>query len=328
MKKLIVFILVAVSVSACKAQYRNNGNDQYYDGYSSNAFADDLTDWHLDSRIRISNGIANGRITNFEANRLYNELERIERKEYFYQEDGNFSAWEQDEIWDDVIDFNRNLGIQLTDFDRVRFGYDIRGFNRVGYGPWFYAGGFDFYRFDNWGFGNRRVGYIIPNNACSYRYDHRNRSNHYTRNSRIYTDNRNDNRNNPYRNTAPRGADRSTNGYNNQNSSRGNSERVEGRSSSRNGSNKSSDSRYGNSATRENSRVFDSRTNSERGSMSGERSTSTRSSSGSERSARPSQNSAPRSNGRTESAGTERSSRMESGSNSRSETSTRSTRRN
>ena len=119
MKALVVFFGLILFGATAFAQY--DYNDDY--GSSSNGpdryFYNEDFDWRWDVRVRISDGIDNGMLTRNEANRLYNKLERIERKEYAFQADGYLSAYEQDEIWDDVVDLNRLIGIELRDWDRT-----------------------------------------------------------------------------------------------------------------------------------------------------------------------------------------------------------------
>lgn len=185
---MVAMIAIAVSTQAQRVydDYRA-GTDYYY--------YDEQFDWHWDVRVRISDGIRNGLITNREANRLYNELERIERKEYAYASDGFFDGWEQDEIWDDVRYLNRQIGFELYDYDRAFYGFSPRGTAFRGYYFWFDRRGYDYHRFDKRGFGNQRSGYY-PRKEWSHlsrsrNYDHR--RDDYSRNN----DNRNNRTNNP-----------------------------------------------------------------------------------------------------------------------------------
>ena len=155
MKKLMIAVLMVIATSASvNAQFGNQAydDDRYY--------YDNDFDWHWDIRVKISNGIQRGLLTQNESNQMYNRLEDVERKEYVYQADGLFSGWEQQEIWDDVVYLNQRLGIELNDFDRNFYGFDVYGYNRRGYDKWFYQGGYDFFRFDKRGFGNVRLGYV------------------------------------------------------------------------------------------------------------------------------------------------------------------------
>ena len=156
MKKLMIAALMVIAiVTSVKAQFGNQAfaydDDRYY--------YDNDFDWHWDIRVKISNGIQRGLLTRNESNRLYEVLEDVERKEYAYQADGLFSGWEQQEIWDDVVYLNQRLGIELSDYDRNFYGFDVYGYERRGYNRWFYQGGYDFFRFDKRGFGSVRLGY-------------------------------------------------------------------------------------------------------------------------------------------------------------------------
>lgn len=230
MRALVVFFVLILFGATATAQY--DYNDEYgtsYDG-PDRYFYDENFDWRWDVRVRISDGIDNGSLTRREADRLYNKLERIERKEYAYQSDGFLSAFEQDEIWEDVVDLNRLIGIELRDWDRTYYGYSARGLSYRGYSPWYFGNNYDFYRFDRRGYGSISFGYrpraFFPHNHVYYRnrsytsnWNHRNnnwnrndnwdrdrswsRSNNWDRdrnwnnsNSRSRTENRNNNRNN------------------------------------------------------------------------------------------------------------------------------------
>lgn len=167
MKKYMIAVLMVIStIVSVKAQYGNQDyahNDDRY--YYDNDF-----DWHWDIRVKISNGIQRGLLTQKETNRLYGILEDVERKEYAYQVDGLFSSWEQQGIWEDVIYLNQRLGTELNDYDRNFYGFDVYGYDRRGYNRWFYQGGYDFFRFDKRGFGSIRLGYVPrPNYNGWYR---------------------------------------------------------------------------------------------------------------------------------------------------------------
>ena len=175
MKKYMVAVMIVIStVSSAIAQYDNQGyanNDDRY--YYDNDF-----DWHWDIRVRISDGIQRGLLTQFESNRLYRRLEDLERKEYAYQSDGFYNSYEQQEIWNDVIYFNRQVGVELSDYDRNFYGFDVYGYDRRGYPRGYYQGGFDFFRFDKRGFGSIRLGYIPRPNYNGW---YRNNSNQIAR---------------------------------------------------------------------------------------------------------------------------------------------------
>jgi len=174
---IMAAIMVFTTIFLANAQYGNQG----YDNYGSNSYDDDRYyyddefDWHWDIRVRISNGIQNGLITRNESNRLYRRLEDVERKEYDYLADGIFNRWEQQEIWDDVAYLNRQVGIELFDYDRRFYGFDMAWNDVRGYPRWYYQGGFDFYRFDRRGFGNVRLGYVPRPNYNGWYRNNRNR---------------------------------------------------------------------------------------------------------------------------------------------------------
>ena len=154
MKRLFaILVMMVVGVSAATAQ-------RYYD---DRHFYDEDFDWHWDVRVRISEGEQSGLLTNWEANRLYRKLERIEEKEYAYMADGNYDRWEQNDIWDDVVWLNRKVGMELYDYDRKFYGFGnvYVGFNTYPfwYNRW-YVGGWDFYRYDRLGWGSWRYGYV------------------------------------------------------------------------------------------------------------------------------------------------------------------------
>ncbi|WP_131458236.1 hypothetical protein [Jiulongibacter sediminis] len=154
MKKILaVLVMMVVGVTTATAQ-------RYYD---DRHFYDEEFDWHWDVRVSISEGEQNGLLTNWEANRLYRKLERIEEKEYDYMADGNYDRWEQNDIWDDVVWLNRRVGIELADWDRRFYGFGnvYVGFNSYPfwYNRW-YVNGWDFYRYDRLGWGSWRYGYV------------------------------------------------------------------------------------------------------------------------------------------------------------------------
>ena len=225
MKALVVFFGLILFGATAFAQY--DYNDDY--GSSSNGpdryFYNEDFDWRWDVRVRISDGIDNGMLTRNEANRLYNKLERIERKEYAFQSDGYLSAYEQDEIWDDVVDLNRLIGIELRDWDRTYYGYSARGLNYSGYSPWYFGSTYDFYRFDTRGYGSISFGYrpraFYPRSSVYYR----NRSYTSNWNNRSSNWNRSNNwdRERTWNNNRSRSEDRNNSRYNGRSSDRGTS---------------------------------------------------------------------------------------------------------
>ncbi len=192
MKKLMIAaLMVIMSIVSVNAQF---GGNQAYAYDDDRYYYDNDFDWHWDIRVKISNGIQRGLLTQNESNRMYSRLEDVERKEYIYQADGLFNGWEQQEIWDDVVYLNQRLGIELNDYDRKFYGFDVYGYDRRGYNRWFYQGGYDFFRFDKRGFGSVRLGYLPRPNYNGW---YRNNNNRIARNycsDRRYYDNRSNNR--------------------------------------------------------------------------------------------------------------------------------------
>lgn len=188
-------------------------------------------DWRWDVRVRISDGINNGLLTRWEANRLYNRLENIEQKEYAYAADGFYDSWEQNDVWQDVQWLHNRVGLELRDFDRTYYGFNNVGFAFTGYPNWWYNGGYNFYRFDRSGFGSIHVGYSpqcfvpvwVPNRTVyvnNYRtYGHTYYRNESRRNQVVYNNNRVVNSRNVT--NAPRNSGRSNSAvYNGNNGSR------------------------------------------------------------------------------------------------------------
>ena len=236
MAAMIVFSTMASAMAQFDNQgYANNDDRYYYD----NEF-----DWHWDIRVRVSDGIQRGLITRRESDLLYRRLEDLERKEYAYQSDGIFSGWEQQEIWNNVIYLNQRLGLELSDYDRNFYGFDVYGYDRRGYSKWYYQGGYDFFRFDKRGFGSIRLGYCprsnyngwyrnhdnrIAQRYCDERNQYANRWDSRRGNGRHNRDRRN-NYNNQYPNSSNRG-DYEQNrgrGYDNDRNSQGNGNRNNG----------------------------------------------------------------------------------------------------
>jgi hypothetical protein len=241
MKKYMVAAMIVISsISSAMAQYDNRDyayNDDRY--YYDNEF-----DWHWDIRVRISDGIQRGLITRRESDLLYSRLENLERKEYAYQSDGFFTGWEQQEIWDDVVYLNRRLGLELSDYDRNFYGFDVYGYDRRGYSRWYYQGGYDFFRFDKRGFGSVRLGYVPrPNyNGWCRNRDNRNAQRYYSE-RRVYA-----NRGNFARGDERGDRDR-RGGYNNQypnNSNRGDNDRNRGENDRNRGNYDNRNSQSGN----------------------------------------------------------------------------------
>ena len=171
MKKWIAIVALFFIGFVAKAQYGNtyNGPDRY--------FYDEEFDWRWDIRVRISDGYNSGFLTRRESNRLYRNLEDIERKEWAFQSDGHYSVWEQDEIWLDVVDLNRRIGLELTDWDRRYYGYS--GVVISGRLPWYFGSTYDFNRFDRRGYGTIQMGYS-PRNYYPVKHIYYTHNNNYT----------------------------------------------------------------------------------------------------------------------------------------------------
>jgi hypothetical protein len=223
MKKYMVAAMILISsISSAMAQYDNRDyayNDDRY--YYDNEF-----DWHWDIRVRISDGIQRGLITRRESDVLYSRLENLERKEYAYQSDGFFNSYEQQEVWNDVVYLNRQVGLELSDYDRNFYGFDVYGYDRRGYSKWYYQGGYDFFRFDKRGFGSIRLGYIPrPNYNGWYRNNSNRNAQRYYSERREYANRANFSRGDERGDRDRRG------GYNNQypnNSNRRDNDRNRG----------------------------------------------------------------------------------------------------
>ncbi len=229
MKKYRMAVIIVIStISSAMAQYGNQGyanNDDRY--YYDNDF-----DWHWDIRVRISDGIQRGLITQYESNLLFRRLEDLERKEYAYQSDGFYNSYEQQEIWNNVIYLNRQVGVELSDYDRNFYGFDVYGYDRRGYSRQYYQGGYDFFRFDKRGFGSARLGYVPRPNYDGWCRNHDNRiANRYYTERREYSNRGNFQRGNEREDKNRRG------GYNNQypnNSNQGENNRNWGDRNDRN----------------------------------------------------------------------------------------------
>ncbi|MCP9766729.1 hypothetical protein EGI22_02330 [Lacihabitans sp. LS3-19] len=220
MRALVIFLGMILFGATSFAQYDYNNT---YNGPDRYFYNEDF-DWRWDVRVRISDGMNTGQLTNREAKRLYNQLEQIERKEYAFQADGYFSAFEQDEIWNDVTYLNRMIGIELTDWDRTYYGYSVRGLAYRGYSPWYTGSSYDFYRFDRRGYGSISIGYsprvFFPHNHVYYNNrsysSNWNNRNDSKRNDRGGDYNRNNSWNNNSKNNRTWGNDKNNNrDYNN-----------------------------------------------------------------------------------------------------------------
>lgn len=257
MRALAFFFGLILFGATGYAQYDYNNS---YNGPDRYFYNEDF-DWRWDVRVRITDGMQTGQLTNREANRLFDRLERIERKEYAFQADGYFSAFEQDEIWDDVIYLNRLIGVELTDWDRTYYGYSVRGLAYRGYLPWYVGSSYDFYRFDRRGFGSISIGYspraYIPRNHVYYN----NRSYSSNWNSRNYSKRNNRGRDYNSNNTWNKGSNNSRTWESDKNNKRDYNNRSNGgtfnnsnRSDNNQGSSRGNQSStYGNSKGNSNS---------------------------------------------------------------------------
>jgi hypothetical protein len=184
MKAIKIMMLVLMPMLFATAQRQYNGSNRYDSDNIERYFYDDDFDWRWDVRVRITNGLDAGNLTNREANRLYNKLENLERKEYAFQADGIFTDFEQQEIWDDVVWLNRQIGLELYDADRSYYGYTMQAYR--GFYPW-YSNGYSFNRFDNFGFGSMSLGYYSRNYYSHNHHYQSYRNNSYgNRNSRTF----------------------------------------------------------------------------------------------------------------------------------------------
>ena len=211
----IIFGLIFFGASVY-AQYDYNNT---YNGPVRYFYNEDF-DWRWDVRVRITDGKHTGQLTNREANRLFNYLEQIERREFAYQADGYFTAREQDEIWDEVGYLNRMIGIELTDWDRTYYGYSVRGLAFRGFLPWYVGSRYDFYRFDRRGFGSISIGYspraFIPRKHVYY--NHRSYSGNWNQRNDSKENDRNSERNNNWNNPSRNGNGGNNNGTRNNSS--------------------------------------------------------------------------------------------------------------
>lgn len=223
MKKYMVAVMIVISsISSAMAQYGN----QVYANNDDRFYYDNDFDWHWDIRVRISDGIQRGLVTQYESNMLYRRLEDLERKEYAYQSDGFYNSYEQQEIWNDVVYLNRRVGLELSDYDRNFYGFDVYGYERRGYPRWYYQGGYDFFRFDKRGFGSIRIGYVPRPNYNGW---YRNNSNQIAR--RYYNERSQYANRGNFQRGDERGDRDHRGGYNNQypnSSNRGDNERSRG----------------------------------------------------------------------------------------------------
>ncbi|MBK6977645.1 MAG: hypothetical protein IPH28_11560 [Cytophagaceae bacterium] len=141
MKKLVATIgilsMVVLSVSAQygRAYDRDNYGEKYgrverndrnggswgYDkdwNVVNNSKVHKINSFQHQAKMRINEGIAKGLITHREANRLWNEYERIERKENRFMRNGRISRSEANELEHDLARLNRMISQEKRDFNR------------------------------------------------------------------------------------------------------------------------------------------------------------------------------------------------------------------
>ncbi len=77
-----------------------------------------INDREAHIRARIERGVNDGRITRFEARRLYRQLASIEAKERSYRADGRLSYREEAQLKRDLDSLAQNVRVQLRDDER------------------------------------------------------------------------------------------------------------------------------------------------------------------------------------------------------------------
>jgi len=90
--------------------------------YSSNDRWDDraasVNEREAHIKARIDRGVNDGRITRFEARRLYRQLASVEAKERSYMADGRLNHREEAQLKRDLDSLAQNVHVQLRDDDR------------------------------------------------------------------------------------------------------------------------------------------------------------------------------------------------------------------
>ena len=102
--------------------YNENPRDRN-DGYNRNENYDRRGNnpvelLYQDTRRRIANGIATGRLTNRETRRVARDLQRIEYKQQQFVRDGFLDFREERELFNDLTALNRDLTWEKNDGDR------------------------------------------------------------------------------------------------------------------------------------------------------------------------------------------------------------------
>jgi hypothetical protein len=88
-----------------------------------------INSFQRQARERIANGIVEGTINSNEARRLLEQAERIEIKENRYLRNGRISNFEARELQEDLNKLNRMISRDIRDFDKQR-NDDYRGERR------------------------------------------------------------------------------------------------------------------------------------------------------------------------------------------------------
>lgn len=105
------------SATFIPVQYSNE-YDHRWDDRSAN-----VNEREARIRARIEHGLNDGRLTNWEARRLYRELAAVEAKERAYLADGRLNNREQANLNRDLDGLAANVRAQLRDDDR-RYSYN------------------------------------------------------------------------------------------------------------------------------------------------------------------------------------------------------------
>ena len=129
MKKSILIAVAIVGTFATAHAQRGYHNDynQPRGGYDENqrdrndGYNDrrnPVETLYQDTRRRIANGIATGRLTNRETRCISRDLQNIEYKQQRFVRDGFLDFREESELFNDLTDLNRKLTWEKQDGDR------------------------------------------------------------------------------------------------------------------------------------------------------------------------------------------------------------------
>lgn len=77
-------------------------------------------------RARIDRGVNDGRITRWEARRLYRQLASIEAKEHAYKTDGWLNRREEAQLIRDLDSLAQNVRVQVRDDERYSYNSPYR----------------------------------------------------------------------------------------------------------------------------------------------------------------------------------------------------------